>query len=764
MKDIAYIYSFMIFLILLSSWILFQPYPNMEGFGTPSRLCTMDFRSDKEGCDQGYYTLSDSDFQRLLVQQATILSQTPLTSGNYNTEKQRYDLLNKVAKNRRELKQNKNADGVCKQEFPGWLEDPEQPEKIPYDTIKNRGALRDWAFCYRNILPTDTPNALYNPTDVAKNYNKMITDFGEHSIASADTTPFSQESKNITGVTVYSKATPEYARIYFKEWKVDPDASCKNPGVNIVPSLITLTPITTRYGMEFGLTEDQKKITTISTIRPSPGNNNQLLYVGDYNNPNLDILEKLFFEYIILPNQGLVLRPKSSVETYLYRFYIDFCDRLMVPPTLPFNLKTNDRITWNLSTITGYNNILLTDREYPFGRAIPADLIDASWLLTDSSKKMVNILPYNTVYTIDQIKLILQSQTNQLETYLNTIVDSPYNSNESLNTGLITTKYVLPPKYDNYRIRTISDFKFEENINLPVYLQTISITTATRDGLSIPINVSATESTYMDYNGLLNIDIPGKYEFKLVFGPTITSHYPVESTIVVEINNSVVASYFACKNYDECYSIFNIKCKKDTECPIPLITDLQNKSGPLIDASKAINNPQKIHNPVQFDIVNKQNTLRIRVYTPKGASISPNIMYVLYRKVTDIILVKNQPIDNFRIIGRQGTIWQGYPNDAIQYRPYDIRASLIKNMYVTKQILLNRNAVYQIEKRRTEIIKAFLQRIREDPSKIINMSNQLISQNNRIYAFFTNPALVPTTEVDDLKKIQQFNDNFTTNV
>lgn len=766
MEDTAYVYSFVIFLILLSSWLLFQRYPYMEGFGTPSRPCTMYFTKDKEGCDQGYYTLSDTDFQRLLVQQATVLSQTPLTSGNYNTEKQRYDLLNKVAKNRRELKQNKNADGVCKQEFPGWLEDPDQPEKIPYDTVKNYGALRDWAFCYRNILPTDTPNAVYNPIDVTKNYNKVIADFGEHTIASADTTPFIQNPKNSTGVTIYSKANPEYARIYFKEWKVDPNASCKNPAVQNIPSLNILTSITRRYGIEVGLTEDQKKITTISIIRPSPGNNNQLLYVGDYNDPDLNVLEKLFFEYVVEPNKGLILRPKPSLETYLYRFYIDFCDQLMVPPNLPFNLKTNDRVTWNLSTITGYNNTLLTNREYPFGVALPSELNDASWLSKDPSRRSMTILPYNinTTYSIEDLRTILQTQTNLLEIYYNAMTDTIYDSNEPLKTGLITTKYSLPSNYDNYRIRTITDFKFTETINFVIYLQNSTVTTATSDGLSIPITVSATESTYINYDGLLNIDVPGKYEFKLVFAPMVTSHYPVESTIVVEVNNSLVASYFACKNYDECYSVFNVKCNKENECPIPLITDLQNKAGPLIDRSKAINNPQKIHNPVQLDIVNKQNTLRIRVYTPKGTSPTPNMFYVLYRKVEDVILVKNEPIDNFRIIGRQGSIWQGYPKDVIQYRPYDIRPYTIKEGLIIKQMMLNRNALKQIEIRRVEILNNFIQRIREDPSKIINVSNQLISQNNRIYAFFTNPVLLPKTEADDVKKIQQFNDNFTVKV
>lgn len=748
-KDTVYIYSFIIFLIILTSWILFQKYPLEEGFGTPSRPCTMYFTTDKDGCDKGYYALSDTDFQKVLVQQKN-------------------NLLIKVAENRRKLKENKNANGICKQEFPGWLEDPDQPEKIPYNDISNNGALKDWAFCYRNVLPTNTPNALYNPIDVQNNYVKLINDFGDHNIASIDKAPYTQAPNNITGQTVYSKATPEYARIYFKEWKVDSDASCKNPAVNTIPSLNTLTPITTRYGIEIGLTEDQTKITTISTIRPSPGNNNQLVYVGDYNNPDLNILEKLFFDYVIEPNQGLKLRAKSSIETYLYRFYIDFCGRLMVPPTLPFNLKTNEIVKWNLSSITGYDNILLTNREYPFGITLPTNFIDSSWLLTDPLKKSVKILPYNTktVYTKEQIQLILQTQTNQLETYLDTIVDSPYDSNELLKRGLVTMKYSLPPKYDSYRINTLSDYKFEENINLPVYLQNMSVTLATNDGLSIPITPSATESTYIDYSGFLNIDIPGKYEFKLVFGPVITSHYPVESTIVVEVNNSVVASYFACKNYDECYPIYNVNCKKEIECKVPLITDLSNKKKPLVDIPTSKISRQKIHNPVQIDIVNKQNILRIRVYTPKGALSSPNICYVLYRKIEDIIIVNNQPIDNFRIIGRQGSdsIWKGYVNDIIQYRPYDMRPSLIKNMYITKQILLNRNALYQIEDRRIKVLNSFLQRIRADPSKIINISNQLISQNNRIYAFFTNPTLIPSTEVNDLEKIQQFNDNFRTNV
>ena len=766
LDDTVYIYSFVIFLIIVISWTLLQKYPMTEGFGIPSRPCTMYFTTDKDGCDQGYYSLSDKEFQSLLIQQASLLSQTPITSPNYNTEKQKFDILNKVDQERTKLKNNNDANGICKQEFPGWLEDPDQPEKIPYDDIKKRGALSDWAFCYRNVIPTDKPTALYNPNEVTAIYDRVKSQFGKHIIASVDTKPFTQSSKNINGTTMYSKADPEYARIYFKDWKADPDASCKNPTVDKIASMNSLTSITSRYGVEIGLTEDQTKITTISTIRPSPGNNNQLLYIGDYNSPNLDIIEKMFFDYEIVPSQGLILKPKSSIDTYLYRFYIDFCDQLMVPPKLPFNLKTEGRAQWNMSTITGYNTNLLTIREYPFGIPLPSEIIDASWLSKDPSRKWVNILPYNKIYTIEELRYNLQSQTNQLETYLNTISDTPYNSNEALGIGLVTKKYSLPPRYDQYRIRTLPEFKFDDNINLSVYLQNISITLGSMDGLSIPITVSPSESTYIEYIGLLNITTPGKYEFKLAFGPTNISDYPVDSTIVVEINNSVVASHFACTNYEECYSVFNVKCKKENECPIPLITDLQDKKASLIDRSLAVNNPKKIHNPVQLDIADKKNTLRIRIFTPKGTTPTPNICYVLYRKVNDVVIVNNQSVDNFRIIGRPAgfTIWQGYPNDLVQYRPYDIRSSLIKNMYVTRQILLNRNAQKQIEMRRIEIMKAFLQGIRTNPSTYIDTAKQLISQNNRIYAFFTNPALIPKTEDNDLVKIQQFNDNFTSTI
>jgi hypothetical protein len=299
-------------------------------------------------------------------------------------------------------------------------------------------------------------------------------------------------------------------------------------------------------------------------------------------------------------------------------------------------------------------------------------------------------------------------------------------------------------------------------VNIPIYLQSMTVTLADKNGLSIPITPSTSESTYIDYNGFFNVDVPGKYEFKLVFGPTNMTHYPVESTVVVEINNILVASYFACKNYDECYSIFTVKCEKQKECPIPLLTDLRDKQDSLLDRSMAVNNPQKIHNPVQLDLPNKQNNLRIRVYIPKGTSSTPNIAYVLYRKVTDVLVVNTKSIDNFRILGSTvRNIWEGYARDVIQYRPYDIRPSLINTMHATNRMLLNRNAIKQIELRRKTILNAFLQQIRKNPSKIINPSKQIISQNNRIYAFFTNTKITPKTATDDLVKIQQFNDNFT---
>lgn len=762
MSETAHIYNFTVFLGLLLVWIVVQKYPTMEGFGLPSRPCAMYFTTDKEGCDQGYYALSDTDFQTIFMQQATLLSNTPLTASNYTSEKQKYELLAKIAKERRRL--NDATYSVCKQEFPGWLEDPDQPEKIPYDTVKNRGALKDWAFCYRTVLP-NAPSGLYNPTDVAKNYNSYVSNFGEHSIASADITPFQQNPNNIATKTTYSNAKPEFARIYFKEWKADPDASCKNSAVDTIQSLTSITPISTRYGVEFGLTENQKGITTISTIRPSPTNNNQLLYVGDFNNPDLNILETLWFDYVVSPNQGLILRPKKSVETYLYRFYVDFCDRLMVPPKLPFNLKTNENTLWDLSTIGGYNTTLLATNEYPFGMSLPTEMLDSVWTRTDPSKSLSAILKYNTTYRIEQLRSILQGQTSQLEIYIDSLDDPPYNPNEGFKTGLITEKYSLPPKYDKHKIRTLSGFIFENNVNMPIYLQSMTVTLADKNGLTIPITPSISESTYIDYNGFLNIDTPGKYEFKLVFGSIDASHYPVESTVVVEINNTMVASYFACKNYDECYSIFTVRCEKQKECPIPLLADLRDKKDSLIDRSMAVNNPQKIHNPVQLDLPNKQNNLRIRVFIPKGTSSTPNTAYILYRKIEDVVVVNNKSIHNFRILGSTvRNIWEGYSKDTIQYRPYDIRPSLVKSIFASNRILLNRNAVKQIETKRIKILNELLEQIRKDPSKIINPSNQIISQNNRIYAFFTNANIKPKTTTEDLVKIQQFNDNFTKSV
>ena len=760
-KDMIYIYSFVVFLILLLSWILLQKYPSMEDFGLPSRPCVMYFTTDKEGCDQGYYALPDTDFQTIFMDQATLLSNTLSTATNYTNEKQKYELLRTIAIERRKLKENNNFKGVCKQEFPGWLEDPDQPEKIPYETITKRGSLKDWAFCYQEVIPINTPTALYNPIDVANTYNKYISQFGEHNIAAADKNPFYQNPKNITGVTPYSKAEPEYARIYFKNWELDPDASCKNAAVKNVPSLLNLTKITSRYGIEIGFTSNLQNITSISTIRPSPVNGNQLLYMGDYNTPDLNIIEKLWFDYVVLSGKGLQLRPKTSIDTYIYRFYIDYCNRLMVPSQLPFNLKTSVQTTWNLSTFIGYDNTLLNVRDYPFGIYLPTEMIDSDWKLTDPSRKLVNILPYSTIktYSIEKLRNIFQEQNNQLETYIQNIEDSLYDTTEILKNGLITKKYLIPSKYDNYRIHSLSDFIFDED--LPIYLENMRITLADKNGLTIPITTSTTESTYIDYNGILNITTPGKYEFKLVFSSTNILDYPVESTIVVEINNTMVASYFACKNYDECYSIFNVKCKKENECPIPLLSDLQNKKKPLIDNSKAVNNPLKIHNPIQMDLLNTQNILRIRVYTPIGTSSTPKNVYVLYRKVEDVQIVDNTQIANFRIIGNTANnIWKCYSNDSIQYRPYDIRPFIVKNIYATNRIQLNRNVLNKIETNRIKILKNFLTLIRKNPSKIINQSQKLISQNNRIYAFFTNPDLIPTTTTNDFLKIKNFNDNF----
>ena len=73
MNETAHIYTFVVFLGILLSWTLLQKYPMMEGFGIPSRPCTMYFTTDKKGCDEGYYALSDTDFQSILMQQATLL-------------------------------------------------------------------------------------------------------------------------------------------------------------------------------------------------------------------------------------------------------------------------------------------------------------------------------------------------------------------------------------------------------------------------------------------------------------------------------------------------------------------------------------------------------------------------------------------------------------------------------------------------------------------------------------------------------------------
>lgn len=762
-KDIAYIYSLVIFLIILISWMLFQKYPMTEGFGTPSRPCTMYFTTDKEGCDKGYYTLSDADFKKIYDQQAILVNNTPITASNYNTVKQQLELLNKIQENR--VKLNKNEINVCKQEFPGWLEDPDQPEKIPYDDIKNRGALRDWAFCYRNIVPTGTPTALYNPGDVQNNYTSLINDFGERTIASIDKTVFIQNPKNTTGVTVYSKATPEYARIYFKDWKADPDASCKNPAVSYVPSLISIPEISSRYGIEIGLTSNQNAITTISIVRPSPFNYNQMLYIGDYNAPDLNYIEAMFFDYVVVA-QGLMLRPKAAIDTYLYRFYKDLCGRLMVPPTLALNTK--QRATWNMTLPNNnYNKMVLSSLDYPFGQALPSEIInDNYWKLLNASFNNVNlntILPISSsIYTINQIRTILSNQTNKLDMFRVNITETEDPTTSVPVRGFAQMVYHIPNKYDNYRVRTAADFnKFEEDLSLVAYLQ--NITPSLKDEVSIPLPLTRNVSIYSKYTSTIQIATPGKYEFKLVFSPVNNlTNYPLDTAIQVDIGNTTVASYYNCDTYNQCTSNINlVKCKPNQECPIPLITDLQNKVAPLKDASLSVYDPKKIHNPITYEFLtsNEQKPMTIQVFKNKSNKTEPLTAYLLYRKVEDTITVKNNVIDNFRIFGRKGTLWGGYTGDTYLYNPYDIRLYFKQYLYASKRIQLNYQVLEKIETGRIQVLSAFLQSIRNNPTDLLRNAN-LTSQNNRIYAFFTNPKLIPSTEADDPDKIQKFNDNF----
>lgn len=650
-----------------------------------------------------------------------------------------YSYLLKIQSERRNLR------SVCKQEFPGWLEVASHPMKKPSE-LRNRGNLRDWAFCYKPLYDVNS-REIYNVEKVASKFEEYRTNFGKHQLVEPDEayvpTP---ENNNLA----YNLTKPEYIRIFFKNFSPDPPATCDNPAVDYRPNYPSLS---SQYGFEFGINSpslNKYNISSFNIIQTgSAANGYSFMYDGTFNNPNYNTLAALLFDY---RREGtriiLVPKPDTSINNqYLtYKFYIDLCGKLT-------NKGPAERVTYSfankINTISSQNKVVY-EGNYPFNVTEP--------------KSGINITTYDPVQINNQnVKLQTMVQDNQVKiqsenSKMNLLsVDAP-DSQE----GLVRQIFKLPT---NLKIKTTAEMDALES-NLDIIRDTNKLEYGVfTHGIwqyhyDLPIRPygNVNYATYQTYNGFLRIKTPGEYQFRFLlfdFGTwdgIENAQVPLRYSIDFMINGQLMSSLYYCSKYDDCLSAGSSKnCDRNALCRF--IPSWYQHAGRRNEGHHIIGSI-KITEPI--------NSIKIRIVTNANLNENPYCR-LMYKRVNDQGYY-------FRLIRYiWDNQWKRYDNDIIFYKKEaynnELRNIFLlekENREMSARVDLNNQLVQSVREKEIQVMQTVKNSLIGQDASWLNVLNiqKYLSENNRLYIFFATPrtaSILPNNT--ELTKIREFNTN-----
>lgn len=702
------------------------------------------------GKDTRVYLYEQANYQGRVIDFVGPFNVPNLTTYNFNDIVTSIRIMyHPIANYRRLLNlqtERQRLGGQCSQEFAGWTEFTNHPVKKPSEIV-NRGNLQDWAFCYRSLFDRNS-SANYNVTEVASRFEQLRVMFGKRNLVETDQTYVSVPSNQNL---LYKQASPEYIRLFFKNFTPDPPATCDNPAVDYRPRTPALSP---QYGFEFGIRSpslNQYILSSVSIIQTGSSiNGYPMMYTGDYNRPDPNIFIQLLCNYKV-EGSRVILVPKvdntNNNSMKAYKFNLDLCQKLYFlssesgPITLSFSSKINTLTNIQRSVFEG---------SYPFNIEEPYTKIT----IPNYNKNTINGQT-NRLNTMVQERL---TQIADLQSKMN--INKPDDPDKQ--EGFIRTVYKLP---SNQKIKSTTEMNLLETsmvqrnrleMGLFKFLYPDTIWNYHPD---IPIRYNNTRqnyATFQVYDGYLRIRKPGEYLFRILlfdsvtFGGIENAPVPLQYSIDILINDQVVTSLYYCSKYDECIQVQSSRnCNRDALCRfIPSwYQHSQNRN-------------QSHHVIGKINITELFNKIKIRIVTNANLNESPYCR-LTYKRVSDTGYY-------FRMMRYYwANIWQRYDDDIIFYKNADYSEEIRMISQKQKEIMdiqdrinLNNRLIETVERNNQGAVNSIVNALINQDASWLNALNiqKYLSQNNRLYVFFQTPRnapILPTEE--EQRKASEFN-------
>lgn len=643
--------------------------------------------------------------------------------------------------------ERRRLNNQCKQEFPEWKEIASHPVKKPSELI-NRGNLRDWGFCYRELFDRNSGNT-YNQDLVASKFEELRASFGKHSLVEPDD-EYVALPDNI-GKT-YNRATPEFIRIYFKNLSPSPSATCENPAVDYKPSYPSLTP---QYGFEFGIRSPSTNnyiLNSLSIIRTgSPVNGYSFMYEGRYNQPDPSAFLNLLFDYKLEGNR-IIAQPKADVaannEFMIYRMFFDICNKLTY-------IGTPDKVTYSFSSKIGAMPLqqrVLYQGNYPFNQVEKYSGININ-------AYDVNIINEQTQKLLQKIQVNLSS-IQQEQTNANLLSADNPDSQE----GFVKHVYRIPndTKIKNreemdrlettYEMMKASKIEYRWSKMLEP-----DVVWSYHPDLRIKPYGTVNYSTLQVFSGYLRIKTLGQYMFRFLLFDTSTwqgienAPVPLQYSIDMLVNDQVVSSLYYCSKYDECLAVRSSRdCNPNVLCRPTVPSWYEHDQ----------DRNQSHHIIGTLNITQNINSIKVRIVTNQNVNENP-ICRLMYKRVSD-------PQRRFRLMRYYwANYWQRYDDDIIFYKKSEFSPELQtifnkekENIEMQLRIDQNNALIQTVQTNSQPVVTSILNNLLNQNASWLNVTNiqKYLSENNRLYVFFKTPRYASIlSDTQEKQKIQEFN-------
>jgi len=727
-------------------WFLYrQQIQQYEQFVSSPSDCVIYYTKNKKACDAGFYLLPKTEFN-IYLRNSKLKSDFDL------------DTVNKEREG--------NVGRVCKLDYKGWTIDPNiQPTDNVADTavINARGNVNTWMMCRKNILPKSTsPGQLYNQTNVQKEYENHQNIFGNYQNVSIEKAPFTPIPTNIG--KPLDQASPEYIHMYFTSSTIkDTNSVCKNPTVDNTSYIPLMAP---QYGLELGISTQTNdftinRINLIKTL--SRGDNSHFVYENGWQNPNMDILVKLFYSIGVNVNTKTVSYNAQNIQMTLYKLILNECNKLINLSSLP-NMGNNVN-TYNFGTLFKLPRYDIVTK-YPFGSRLPQD---------ERNKEIyekTNITYYNPI-TIRNLNSLLERYIRTLESdYTRRLNSIRLINNFKKQYGFSYETYTVPSTLKTTVATTskTSSIFTKTQIKRSIFQNDFYKRdyAAIHNSNGFIFNAKNNEFTIVKTHLILpNKVSAGTYKFQLHIQGHNVNTRPAKFYVQALYNGKNVGSYYYCNQIDICkqkqneskqkiakkYGIKSARYKKIIK-QINANTCYKNKK-----LCKVVS-PVKLEFPLKLSTNINLNKLEIRIYSNYPRNV-PNLRVGLYCKI------KNK--------------WNIYPKNTYSYnvRDYHPTSAAVfydkkKYYYPAKARIAQNNILVRTVNAATT---SFKQQLKNNiMNTYINAFNwfgvnnrntddfrfRYLSGNDKVYMLFTTPKTYTQTTIDN-RAIEDFNKYVLTN-